>query len=185
MARYSLTPVRRCLSIAASKTIRDVVIVGGARTPIGGFCESLKFIKAPKLGALAISSALEKSGVAPNHVDEVFMGCVVQAGVGQAPARQAALGAGLPLSVPCTTVNKVCASGMKSVMFAAQNIALGWSDCIIAGGMESMSNIPFYVEQARVTSFSYGHQSLTDGCIKDGLWDPYNDFHMVVAGRAR
>ena len=122
--------------------MREVVIVSVARTPIGSFMGSLSSVPAPKLGAIAIKGALEKIKLSPNLVQEVFMGNVVSAGLGQAPARQAALFAGIPDTVPCTTVNKVCASGMKSIMLAAQTIALGTADIVVAGGMENMSAIP-------------------------------------------
>jgi acetyl-CoA C-acetyltransferase len=160
---------------------REVVIVAGARTPIGSFQGALASIPAPRLGAAAIKAALERGGVKPEQVDEVYMGCVLQAGVGQAPARQAALFAGLPSSVPCTTVNKVCGSGLKSVMLGAQAIALGDAEVVVAGGMESMSNAPYYLTKAR-TGYRMGNDTLVDGMIKDGLWDVYNDFHMGSAG---
>lgn len=159
----------------------DVVIVAAARTPIGAFQGSLASVTAPKLGAVAIKAALERAGVSPSAVDEVYMGCVLQAGVGQAPARQAALGAGLPDDVPCTTINKVCGSGLKSVMLAADAIRLGEAEVVVAGGMESMSNAPYYLPKARA-GYRMGHDKIVDGLIHDGLWDPYNDFHMGSAG---
>ena len=149
-----------------------VVIVSVARTPIGSFMGSLSSLTAVQLGSAAIKGALEKINLDPSEVQEVYMGNVVQAGVGQAPARQAALGAGIPNSVPCTTTNKVCASGMKTVMQAAQAIALGDADVIVAGGMESMSNIPHYVHMRNGTKF--GPATLTDGMQKDGLVDAYD-----------
>ena len=149
-----------------------VVIVSAARTPIGSFMGSLSSLTATQLGSLAIKGAIEKINLAPSLVQEVFMGNVVQAGVGQAPARQAALGAGLPDTVPATTVNKVCASGMKAVMQAAQAIALGDADIVVAGGMESMSNIPHYVHMRNGTKF--GPATLIDGMQKDGLVDAYD-----------
>ncbi|MCB0455440.1 MAG: acetyl-CoA C-acyltransferase [Aequorivita sp.] len=149
-----------------------VVIVSAARTPIGSFMGSLSSLTATQLGSAAIKGAMEKINLDPSLVQEVFMGNVVQAGVGQAPARQAALGAGLSNSVPATTVNKVCASGMKAVMHAAQTIALGDADVVIAGGMESMSNIPHYVHMRNGTKF--GPATLTDGMQKDGLVDAYD-----------
>lgn len=124
---------------------------------------------------------MDASGLSSGDVDEVFMGNVVSAGIGQAPTRQAALGAGLPNTVPCTTVNKVCASGMKALMFASASIATGHQDVIVAGGMESMSNVPYYVPKAR-TGYRYGHGALEDGLLKDGLWDVYNDQHMGMCG---
>ena len=152
---------------------KDVVIVAAVRTPIGSFGGSLKDFTAPQLGAIAIRGALEKAGVGPGMVDEVLMGCVLQGNLGQAPARQAARAAGLPDQVVCTTVNKVCASGMKSVAVAAQAIALGDAGIVVAGGMESMSNVPFYVEQMRWGN-KYGNTTLIDGLAKDGLTDAYD-----------
>lgn len=156
---------------------RDACIVGVARTPIGALLGSLSSLPATKLGSIAIQGALKRAKVDPALVQEVFMGNVLSANLGQAPARQAALGAGLPNSVPCTTVNKVCSSGMKAVMFAAQSIQLGINDVVVAGGMESMSNAPKYVAEARRGS-RFGHDVLVDGMLKDGLWDVYNDFPM-------
>ncbi len=152
---------------------KEVVIVAAVRTPIGSFGGSLKDFTAPQLGAIAIRGALEKAGVGPDKVDEVLMGCVLQGNLGQAPARQAARGAGLPDEVVCTTVNKVCASGMKSVAVAAQAIALGDAGIVVAGGMESMSNVPFYVEQMRWGN-KYGNTTLIDGLGRDGLTDAYD-----------
>lgn len=149
-----------------------VVIVSAARTPIGSFMGSLSSLTATQLGSAAIKGAIDKINLDPSLVQEVYMGNVVQAGVGQAPARQAALGAGLPDSVPSTTVNKVCASGMKAVMQAAQAIALGDAEIVVAGGMESMSNIPHYVHMRNATKF--GPATLTDGMQKDGLVDAYD-----------
>uniref|UniRef100_A0A0E0BVY3 Thiolase N-terminal domain-containing protein n=1 Tax=Oryza meridionalis TaxID=40149 RepID=A0A0E0BVY3_9ORYZ len=156
---------------------RDVCIVGVARTPIGALLGALSSLPATKLGSVAIQAALRRANVKPALVQEVFMGNVLSANLGQAPARQAALGAGLPDTVPCTTVNKVCSSGMKAVMLAAQTIQLGIHDVVVAGGMESMSNAPKYVAAARRGS-RFGHDVLIDGMLKDGLWDVYNDFPM-------
>lgn len=153
-----------------------VVIVSAARTPIGSFMGSLSSLTATQLGSAAIKGAMEKINLDPSLVQEVFMGNVVQAGVGQAPARQAALGAGIPNTVPATTINKVCASGMKAVMHAAQAIALGDADVVIAGGMESMSNIPHYVNMRSGTKF--GPATLIDGMQKDGLVDAYDNNAM-------
>lgn len=161
--------------------MREVVIVSAVRTPIGSFNGSLSSVSATQLGATAIKGALEKSGVDPKHVDEVYMGCVLQAGLGQAPARQAAKFAGLGDNVPCTTVNKVCASGMKSVMFGAQSIALGDSDIIVAGGMESMSRVPHYLPNSR-TGTKLGNITMQDGMVLDGLTDVYNSEHMGNCG---
>ena len=161
---------------------KEVVIVAMARTPIGSFLGSLSTISAPKLGAIAIKGALDKINLNPQLVDEVVMGHVVQAGTGQAPARQAAIFAGLPDTVPCTTINKVCASGMKSVMQAAQSIALGDTEIVVAGGMENMSQIPHYF-QARVAT-KFGPASLIDGMQKDGLVDVYDQHAMGVCADA-
>lgn len=157
--------------------MKNVVIVGAQRTPIGSFGGSLAGFSAPELGAAAISGLLKKSGCSPKEVQEVIMGCVLTAGVGQAPARQAAMKAGLDKNTPCTTVNKVCASGMKAVMMAANQIQLGEADVIVAGGMESMSNVPYYLPKQRFGA-KLGHVQTEDGIIKDGLWDVYNNYHM-------
>ena len=157
---------------------KEVVIVSAARTPIGSFMGSLSTVPATKLGATAIKGALDKINLDPSMVQEVFMGNVVQAGVGQAPARQAALGAGIPDTVPCTTINKVCASGMKAVMHAAQAIALGDADIVVAGGMENMSLIPHYVHLR--AGHKFGPQTMEDGMQKDGLVDAYDHNAMGV-----
>ncbi|XP_059449860.1 acetyl-CoA acetyltransferase 2 [Corylus avellana] len=156
---------------------RDVCIVGVARTPMGGLLGSLSSFSATKLGSIAIEAALKRANVDPSLVQEVIFGNVLSANLGQAPARQAALGAGIPNSVVCTTVNKVCASGMKATMLAAQSIQLGINDVVVAGGMESMSNAPKYIAEARKGS-RFGHDTLFDGMLKDGLWDVYNDCAM-------
>lgn len=152
---------------------REVYIIAAVRTPIGSFGGKLKDFTATQLGAFAIKGALEKAGVKPEQVQDVLMGSVIQANLGQAPARQAAKFAGLPNEVNCTTVNKVCASGMKAISQAAQSIALGDADIVVAGGMESMSNVPFYVENMRWGN-KYGNTSLIDGLAKDGLTDVYD-----------
>ncbi len=157
--------------------IRDVVIVSAARTPIGSFLGSLSGVPAPQLGAAAIKAALERAGVDGADVSECIMGCVLPAGVGQAPARQAALGAGLPVGVECMTINKVCGSGLKSVMLAAQAIALGDADIIVAGGMENMSSAPHYLLGSREGA-KMGDWKMKDGMVMDGLWDPYHNYHM-------
>jgi acetyl-CoA C-acetyltransferase len=159
----------------------EVVIVGAARTPIGAFLGGLAPLAAPKLGAIAIRAALERSGVSDDKIDEVYMGNVVQAGVGQAPARQAALGAGLPQSVPCTTVNKVCGSGLKSVMLASSQILAGEARCIVAGGMESMSNAPYLARGLR-TGLALGEHRIEDANLVDGLVDAYGGGHMGLGG---
>jgi len=157
------------------------VILGASRTPIGAFLGGLAPVPAPKLGAIAIRCALERAGVRPDDVDEVFMGNVVQAGVGQAPARQASLGAGIPNSVPCTTVNKVCGSGLKAVMLAATQIAAGEARVVVAGGMESMSNAPYLVRGVR-TGLVLGEHSMEDANLTDGLMDAYGHGHMGLGG---
>ncbi|GLU15859.1 hypothetical protein SLE2022_323150 [Rubroshorea leprosula] len=158
---------------------RDVCIVGVARTPIGGFLDSLSSFSATQLGSIAINCALKRANVDPSLVQEVFFGNVLSANLGQAPARQAALGAGIPNSVICTTVNKVCSASIKAVMLASQSIQLGVNDVVVAGGMESMSNAPKYLVTAR-TGSRMGHDTIVDGMVKDGLWDVYNDFGMGV-----
>lgn len=158
--------------------MKEVVIVSVARTPIGSFLGSLSTIPAPKLGAVAIKGALDKINLKPEMVEEVFMGNVVSAGLGQAPARQAAIFAGIPDTVPCTTVNKVCSSGMKSIMLAAQTIALGDAEIVVAGGMENMSMIPHY-QHAR-TGSKFGPIKMEDGMQKDGLVDAYEQVAMGV-----
>jgi len=159
--------------------MREVVIVSATRTPIGSFGGSLAGLSASQLGATVIKSAVEKAGLKPEQIQEVYMGNVLSANLGQAPATQAAIFAGLPY-LPATTVNKVCASGMKAIMLAAQSIALGQNDIVLAGGMESMSNVPYYLDKAR-NGYRLGNGQLTDGLIKDGLWDVYNDYHMGSA----
>ncbi len=160
--------------------MKKVYIVSATRTPIGAFNGSLAAVTAPQLGAVAIKGALAKAGISPEMVEEVFMGNVISAGMGQAPATQAMIYAGIPNTVPATIVNKVCASGSKAVMMAAQSIMLGINDVVVAGGMESMSNIPYYLDKAR-NGYRLGHGSVLDGMVKDGLWDVYNDYHMGSA----
>jgi acetyl-CoA C-acetyltransferase len=158
-----------------------VFIVSAARTPIGAYLGALASVPAPRLGAVAIQAALERAGVAADQVGEVFMGNVLSAGIGQAPARQAAIFAGIPHSVPSTTVSKVCGSGLQAVVFGSKTLALGDADVVVAGGMESMSNVPYYLREARA-GYRMGDGKLIDGMIFDGLWDPYNDYHMGNAG---
>jgi len=158
-----------------------VYIVGGKRTPVGAFQGAFSSLTAPQLGAAAIHAALEAAGVHPDNVDEVLMGNVLSAGIGQAPARQASKGAGIPDSVPCTTVNKVCGSGMKTIMMAAQAIKCGDADIVVAGGMESMTNTPYALPTAR-TGMRMGNQAAVDLMINDGLWDPYDNVHMGSCG---
>lgn len=156
--------------------MKEVYIISAVRTPIGSFGGALSNVPATRLGATAIKAAIEKAGIDAKLVNEVFMGCVLQAGLGQAPARQAALFAGLSNEVPCTTINKVCASGMKSVMLAAQSIMTGDNEIVVAGGMENMSMVPHYMQARNGTKL--GNISLTDGLVHDGLTDVYNNYHM-------
>jgi acetyl-CoA C-acetyltransferase len=157
--------------------MRDVVILSAARTPIGRFMGGLAWIPAPRLGSRVIADALRRAGVPSERVDEVYMGIILTAGLGQAPARQASLYAGLPNSVPATTLNKMCGSGLKAVMLGAQAIVAGDADVIVAGGMENMSAAPYLLDRARA-GYRLGHGSLVDSMVKDGLWDVYNDMHM-------
>ena len=159
---------------------RDAYIVSACRTAIGEFLGGLSTLPAPELGAIAIREAVSRAGIQPGEVEEVLMGNVVQAGVGQAPARQAAIKAGIPNTVGAMTVNKVCGSGLKAVMLAAQSIKAGDQDVVVAGGMESMSNAPYYLPKARV-GYRLGNGELVDGVIHDGLWDSFNNFHMGSA----
>ncbi len=160
--------------------MKEVYIVSAVRTPLGSFGGSLSGLSATKLGSAAVKAAVEKAGIKPDVVDEVFFGNVLSANLGQAPARQVALFSGIPNTVPCTTINKVCASSMKAVMIAAQTIMLGDNDVVIAGGTESMSNVPHYVPGMRKGT-KLGDGKLIDGLIKDGLWDVYNNYHMGSA----
>jgi acetyl-CoA C-acetyltransferase len=157
--------------------IKEVYIVSAVRTPLGSFGGKLSGLTAIELGSIAIKGALSKAGVDSKEVQEVFMGNVISANLGQAPARQASIGAGIGYEVPCTTINKVCASGMKAVMFGAQSIMLGINDVVVAGGMESMSNVPFYVPKARF-GYKYGNGEFVDGLVKDGLFEVYYKFPM-------
>lgn len=160
---------------------REAVIISAARTPGGRFQGSLKGFKATDLGALVVRESVKRAGIQPEDVDEVIMGCVIQAGLGQNPARQAALGGGLPVAVSAVTVNKVCGSGLKAVMMAAQGIQLGDTEIVVAGGMESMTNAPYLLPQAR-QGYRLGNGVLVDAMINDGLWDAYNDYHMGCTG---
>ena len=157
--------------------MRDVVILSAARTPIGRFMGGLAPVPAPRLGSVAIAEAVRRAQVPPQRVDEVYMGNILSAGLGQAPARQASLYAGLPNTVPATTLNKMCGSGLKAVMIGAQAIIAGDADIIVAGGMENMSAAPYLLDRARA-GYRLGHATLVDSMIKDGLWDVYNDIHM-------
>jgi len=160
--------------------MNEVVIVSAVRTPIGSFNGSLAGVSATQLGAAAIQGAVEKAGISPGEIQEVYMGNVLSANLGQSPATQASIFAGLPQNIPSTTVNKVCASGMKSLMLAAQSIMSGANEVVVAGGMESMSNVPYYLDKAR-NGYRLGHGQLTDGLVKDGLWDVYKNYHMGSA----
>lgn len=157
--------------------MQPVYIVSATRTPIGSLNGSLAAIAATRLGAIAIKDALSKAQVKPEHIQEVYMGNVLTANEGQAPANQASIFAGIPTDVPCTTINKVCASGMKAIMLGAQSIMLGDNDMVVAGGMENMSQVPYYLDKAR-RGYRLGHGEVIDGIIRDGLWDPYENFHM-------
>jgi acetyl-CoA C-acetyltransferase len=157
--------------------MKEVYIVSAMRTPVGSFNGALASVSATKLGAAAIKGALDNIKLAPAEVQQVYMGCVLQGNLGQAPARQAAKFAGLPNEVQCTTVNKVCASGLKSVIVAAQNIMLGDADVVVAGGMENMTQVPYYLDQAR-NGYRLGHGQVIDGLVKDGLTDVYHNNHM-------
>lgn len=157
--------------------MENVFIVSAVRTPVGSFQGQFSDLSAPKLGSIAIQAALQKAGVAPTDVQECIMGEVLTAGVGQAPARQAALYAGVSNSTPCLTINKVCGSGLKAVMLAADSIKLGSSQIVVAGGQENMTQAPHLLENSRA-GFRMGNANITDSMVKDGLWDPYNNFHM-------
>ncbi|MEQ8703598.1 MAG: acetyl-CoA C-acyltransferase [Phaeodactylibacter sp.] len=163
--------------------MKEVYIASAVRTPLGSFGGVFANVSATDLGAAAIKGALEKAGVEAVHVEEVFMGNVCSANLGQAPARQAALGAGIPNTVPCTTINKVCSSGAKAIMFGAQAIMLGFQDLVVVGGMENMSAIPYYVPKARY-GYKYGHGQMVDGLVKDGLTDAYQQMAMGVCADA-
>jgi len=160
---------------------RQAVIVSAVRTPMGSFSGVFSSVPATKLGSIAIAEALTRVHVLPEHVDDVLMGCVLSAGLGQAPARQASIGAGIPDSIGATTVNKVCGSSIKTVMMASQTIALGEANIVVAGGMENMTRAPYLLEKAR-QGYRLGHAEIVDSVIKDGLWDVYNNFHMGNAG---
>ena len=161
--------------------VSPVYVVSATRTPIGSYLGALASLPAPRLGAVAIKAAIERAKLDPARVQEVFMGNVLSAGIGQAPARQAAIFAGVPDSVPATTVSKVCGSGLQAVIFGTKTVMLGDADVVVAGGMESMSNVPYYLKEAR-SGYRMGDGKLVDGMIADGLWDPYGNFHMGEAG---
>src|SRR2546423_5745513 len=162
-------------------SIKQAVIISAVRTPVGKFLGALKSFKATDLGAIVVREAVKRAGVKPEDVDEVILGCVIQAGLGQNPARQAALHGGLPNTVSAVTVNKVCGSGLKAIMMAAQGIALGDTDIVVAGGMESMSNAPYLLPKAR-EGYRLGHGKLLDTIIQDGLWCAFDDQHMGCTG---
>ncbi|HNA57531.1 MAG TPA: beta-ketoacyl synthase N-terminal-like domain-containing protein, partial [Chitinophagales bacterium] len=161
--------------------MKEVYIVSIARTPIGSFGGALASVTAPQLGATVIKAAVERAGIKGSDVQEIFMGNVIAANIGQAPVTQAMLAAGLPDTTASTTINKVCASGMKAIMISAQSIMLGTNDIVVAGGMESMSNVPYYLTKERWGA-KLGHSEVVDGVIKDGLWDPYGNKHMGSCG---
>lgn len=160
--------------------MKEVYIVSAVRTPIGSFGGVLASVPATQLGAIAIKAAIERAGIKGSDVNEVYMGNVLQANVGQAPATQASIFSGLPNMIPSTTINKVCASGMKAIMLAAQSIMLGDNEVVVAGGMENMSAVPYYLDKAR-NGYRLGNGQIIDGLVKDGLWDVYNDYHMGSA----
>ncbi len=157
--------------------MKEVYIVSATRTPIGAFGGSLSSFSATQLGAIVIKEAVKRARINPDQIQEVYMGNVLSANVGQAPVTQASINAGLPNTTPGTTINKVCASGMKAIMLGAQSIMLGDNDIVVAGGMESMSNVPYYLDKAR-NGYRLGHGQVIDGLVKDGLWDVYKDYHM-------
>jgi acetyl-CoA C-acetyltransferase len=161
--------------------IQQAVIVSAVRTPMGSFSGAFSSVPATKLGSAAIAAALKRIHLNPERVDDVYMGCVLSAGLGQAPARQASIGAGIPQSIGATTVNKVCGSSLKTLIMASQAIALGDARTVIAGGMENMTRAPYLLDKAR-QGYRLGHAQLVDSLIKDGLWDVYNDFHMGDGG---
>src|SRR6187200_3329410 len=161
--------------------LNEAVIISAARTPVGKFLGSLKTFSAPALGAIVVREVVKRAGVKPEDVDEVVMGCVIQAGLGQNPARQAALRGGLPSTVAAVTVNKVCGSGLKAVMMAAQGVQLGDSEIVVAGGMESMSNAPYLIPKAR-EGYRLGNGELVDSMISDGLWCAFENYHMGCTG---
>jgi acetyl-CoA C-acetyltransferase len=163
------------------REIEEAVIISAVRTPVGKFLGSLKGLTAIELGAIAVRESVKRAGVNPEEVDEVIMGCVIQAGLGQNPARQAALNGGLPPAVSAVTVNKVCGSGLKAVMMAAQGVQLGDTDVVVAGGMESMSNAPYLMKKAR-EGYRLGNGELVDAMINDGLWCAFEDYHMGCTG---
>src|SRR5438093_3986021 len=162
-------------------SIKEAVIISAVRTPVGKFLGALKSFKATELGAIVVREAVKRAGVKPEDVDEVIMGCVIQAGLGQNPARQAALHGGLPNTVAAVTVNKVCGSGLKAIMMAAQGVQLGDTEIVVAGGMESMSNAPYLLPKARA-GYRLGHGTLVDSVINDGLWCSFEDQHMGCTG---
>jgi len=164
-----------------AQTLPPIYVVSAARTPIGAFQGSLASLRAPDLGSIAIKGALARAKLAPADIQEVFMGNVLSAGIGQAPARQAAIYAGIPNTVPATTVSKVCGSGLQAVIFGAKTLAVGDADLVLVGGMESMSNVPYYLDKAR-TGYRMGDAKVVDGMIFDGLWDPYSNVHMGTCG---
>mmetsp|Transcript_29754 Transcript_29754/g.55143 ORF Transcript_29754/g.55143 Transcript_29754/m.55143 type:complete len:415 (-) Transcript_29754:565-1809(-) len=181
MMNTSIRSMRSSARLFSTFKDTDVVVAGFARTPMGKLGGALSGVAAPRLGAHCITSALERSGVDKDTVEEAFLGHVVPAGVGQAPTRQAVIYSGLHLDVPCTSINKVCASGMKAVMQASLSIQAGYRNVVIAGGMESMSNIPYYLPGAR-TGYRLGNNTVVDGLVHDGLWDVYNNQHMGMCG---
>lgn len=176
-----LLKIRVGLCPQKNDSMKEVYIMSISRTPIGSLGGVLSSLSATQLGSAAAKEAIKKAGIEPAQIEEVIMGNVLSANVGQAPAQQVAVFSGIPEHVPCTTVNKVCASGMKAIMLGAQSIMTGHADVVLAGGMESMSNVPYYLDRAR-SGYRYGHQQVIDGIIRDGLWDPYKNYAMGNAG---
>ncbi|EGD77011.1 acetyl-Coenzyme A acetyltransferase 1 [Salpingoeca rosetta] len=179
--RQTTSALRGAVRCASTGLPKDVYICSAARTPIGSINSSLAAVTAPRLGVIAAQGAMERAGLKPEHVEEVYFGNVISAGAGQSPARQVAIGAGCPVSTEATTINKVCASGMKAIMMAAQNITLGVRNVMVAGGMESMSNAPYILRKMRAGA-GYGHQTAEDLVLADGLTDAYNNIHMGLCG---
>src|SRR6185295_16054185 len=176
-SRFTIHDLRR----GFMSELNEAVIISATRTPVGKFLGSLKGLSAPALGAIVVREAVKRAVVNPEDVDEVIMGCVIQAGLGQNPARQAALRGGLPSTVAAVTVNKVCGSGLKAVMMAAQGIRLGDTEVVVAGGMESMSNAPYLLPKAR-EGYRLGNGVLVDSMINDGLWCAFENYHMGCTG---
>lgn len=180
-ARHLGSRTNRAAAAFSTLLPNDPVIVSFARTPIASFQGEFASLTAPELGSIAVKGAIERAGIQPSDIQEAFLGNVVSTGIGQAPTRQVVLGAGIPNSVPCTGINKVCASGTKSVMIGAMSVMTGHQSVVLCGGFESMSNIPYHIPKAR-GGLRLGDSNIVDGLIKDGLWDPYGNTHMGICG---